>query len=79
MADDPIHSGPRDEILNPRGVYDRDGEDALRERLEALDRDTVEEVVRAHPPHHTAPPALETMDDDELIGYIVDGVKRQAS
>lgn len=78
MSDDPIHSGPRDDILNPRDVYERSGEAGLRERLEGLNRDTLEEVVRAHPPHHTAPPALQALSDHELVEYIIDGVERDA-
>lgn len=78
MADDPMDSGPSDEILDPRAVYEREGEGALRDQLDELDRDTLERVVRAHPPHHTTPPALETLSDDELIGYIIDGAERNA-
>lgn len=78
MADDSMDSGPSDEIPDPRALYDREGEAGLQARLDGLDRDALENVVRAHPLHHTAPPALETMSDDELIGYIVDAAKRNA-
>ena len=55
---------------------ERAGEQGLRAELGELDRDTLEKVVQKHPPHHTAPPSTQTLCDEELIGYIVDGVKR---
>ncbi len=78
MANDPIHSDTNDQIPDPVAVYERQGEAGLRDRLDGLDRDALERVVRAHPPHHTVPPALQTLSDDELIGYIVDGARRNA-
>lgn len=78
MTDQPQQSGPRHDIPNPEALYQEAGEQGLRDRLAGLDRDALEEVVRAHPPHHTPPPSLEAMDDEHLIGYIVDGVKREA-
>jgi hypothetical protein len=76
MADDPMDSGGSGEILDPRAVYEREGETGLQDQLEGLDRDVLERIVRTHPPHHTTPPALETLSDRELIGYIVDGARR---
>ena len=77
MGGGDLRSGPQNRLLDPRTVYDEGGEDRLREELASLDRDALETVVRKHPPHHTPPPAPHEMSRDELIGYIVDGVKRQ--
>ena len=65
-------------IPDPRAVYEREGEAELRERLEPLQRDELEEVVRAFPAHHTSPPALHTLSDAELRDYILDGAVRAA-
>ena len=50
MANDPIHSDTNDQIPDPVAVYERQGEAGLRDRLDGLDRDALERVVRAHPP-----------------------------
>ena len=68
----------RDRIPDVRTIYEESGESGLREALEDLHRDDLEDVVRAHPPHHTPPPSMQNMSSDELVGYIVDGVKRDA-
>ena len=76
MTDAPLDAGSRD-IPDPRAVYEDSGEKALREKLEALDRDGLETVVQTYPPHHTPPPALDALSDEELVGYIVDGARRE--
>ena len=75
MSSAPLDHESKD-IPDPRSIYESSGESGLREELDDLERDELEEVVRAHPPHHTPPPAMRTMSRDELIGYIVDGVRR---
>ena len=73
--------GDRDTDRTPdiESIYEEQGERGLRDTLEDLDRDALEDVVRAHPPHHTPPPSMQTMSRDELVGYIIDGVKRDAA
>lgn len=73
----PLSDEDRDRIPDIESIYEEAGEPGLREELAGLDRDALEEVVRAHPPHHTPPPAMQTMSRDELVGYIIDGVKRE--
>ena len=76
MASGEMPSGPHDRVLDPQAVYEESGEDGLREALEDLDRRALEEVVRTHPVHHTAPTSMQTMSDEELRGYIVDSARR---
>lgn len=78
MTAGPAEGGPGREIPDPRATYESAGEKALRERLEALDRDGLETVVQTYPPHHTPPPALDALSDAELVGYIVDGARRES-
>ena len=78
MSDTPLGPEADKEIPNPMAVYEQSGERALRERLATVDRDALEAIVQNHPPHHTTPPSLQTLSREELIGYIIDGVKRAA-
>lgn len=73
----PLSDEDSDRIPDIETIYEETGEPGLREELAGLDRDALEEVVRAHPPHHTPPPSMQTMSRDELVGYIIDGVKRE--
>lgn len=78
MSDAPLDPGADRDIPDPRAIYEQSGEKQLRDRLESLDRDELETVVQTYPPHHTPPPALDALSDAELVGYIVDGVQREA-
>lgn len=75
----PLSDEDSDRIPDIQSIYEESGKTGLREELEGLDRDVLEEVVRAHPPHHTPPPSMQTMSRDELVGYIVDGVERESA
>ena len=78
MAAAPLESEPSRDIPDPRAIYESAGEKELREKLKGLDRDELETVARTYPPHHTSPPALDALSHEELVGYIVDGARRES-
>lgn len=72
----PAYSGPAEPILDPFQVY-QEGEQILRQQLNALDADKLRAIIRGY--NLADPKTVEVANYDELVSLIMNAVSRRAA